>query len=201
MDRPHDPGRGNPPAPRAGEPDRQTGPCRGASAVGPAASSGRVRGRVLAHLRPGRADAEMAGRGHGRVGADGVLGGAGLVLTFLPILIVFFGALALVEDTGYLARSAYVMDRFMHALGLHGKSFLPLVLGFGCNVPAVMGARVIESRSGRLLTILLAPLVPCSARLTVLAFLAPAFFGAAALPVALTLVALNLLVLAAVGVA
>ena len=133
--------------------------------------------------------------------ADGVLGGAGLVLTFLPILIVFFGALALVEDTGYLARSAYVMDRFMHALGLHGKSFLPLVLGFGCNVPAVMGARVIESRSGRLLTILLAPLVPCSARLTVLAFLAPAFFGAAALPVALTLVALNLLVLAAVGVA
>jgi ferrous iron transport protein B len=133
--------------------------------------------------------------------ADGVLGGVGLVLTFLPILAVFFGALALVEDTGYLARSAYVMDRFMHVLGLHGKSFLPLVLGFGCNVPAVMGARVIESRSGRLLTILLAPLVPCSARLTVLALLAPAFFGAAALPVALALVALNLLVLAAVGVA
>ena len=133
--------------------------------------------------------------------ADGLLGGAGLVLTFLPVLIVFFGALALVEDTGYLARSAYVMDRFMHVLGLHGKSFLPLVLGFGCNVPAVMGARVIESRNARLLTILLAPLVPCSARLTVLAFLAPAFFGAAALPVALALVALNLLVLAAVGVA
>ncbi|MBI2293308.1 MAG: ferrous iron transport protein B [Betaproteobacteria bacterium] len=127
---------------------------------------------------------------------DGVLGGAGLVLTFLPILMVFFGALALLEDTGYLARSAYVMDRFMHALGLHGKSFLPLFLGFGCNVPAVMGARMIESRGGRLLTILLAPLVPCSARLAVLAFLAPAFFGAGALPVALALVALNLLVLA-----
>ena len=133
--------------------------------------------------------------------ADGVLGGAGLVLTFLPILAVFFGALALLEDTGYLARSAYVMDRFMHALGLHGKSFLPLFLGFGCNVPAVMGARVIESRGGRLLTVLLAPLVPCSARLAVLAFLAPAFFGAAALPVALALVALNLLVLALAGVA
>jgi ferrous iron transport protein B len=132
--------------------------------------------------------------------ADGVLGGAGLVLTFLPILAVFFGALALLEDTGYLARSAYVMDRFMHALGLHGKSFLPLFLGFGCNVPAVMGARVIESRGGRLLTILLAPLVPCSARLVVLAFLAPAFFGAAALPVALALVALNLLVLVLVGI-
>ena len=132
--------------------------------------------------------------------ADGVLGGAGLVLTFLPILAVFFGALALLEDTGYLARSAYVMDRFMHALGLHGKSFLPLFLGFDCNVPAVMGARVIESRGGRLLTILLAPLVPCSARLVVLAFLAPAFFGAAALPVALALVALNLLVLVLVGI-
>jgi len=131
---------------------------------------------------------------------DGVLGGAGLVLTFLPVLAVFFGALALLEDTGYLARSAYVMDRFMHALGLHGKSFLPLFLGFGCNVPAVMGARVIESRGGRLLTILLAPLVPCSARLAVLAFLAPAFFGAAALPVALALVALNLLVLALAGI-
>lgn len=132
--------------------------------------------------------------------ADGALGGAGLVLTFLPILAVFFGALALLEDTGYLARSAYVMDRFMHVLGLHGKSFLPLFLGFGCNVPAVMGARVIESRGGRLLTILLAPLVPCSARLAVLAFLAPAFFGTSAWPVALGLVALNLLVLALVGI-
>lgn len=132
--------------------------------------------------------------------AEGVLGGAGLVLTFLPVLAVFFGALALLEDTGYLARTAYVMDRFMHALGLHGKSFLPLFLGFGCNVPAVMGARVIESRSGRLLTILLVPLVPCSARLVVLAFLAPAFFGTAALPVVLALVVLNLLVLALVGI-
>lgn len=132
--------------------------------------------------------------------ADGMLGGVGLVLTFLPVLMVFFAALAVLEDTGYLARSAYVMDRFMHALGLHGKSFLPLFLGFGCNVPAVMGARVIESRGGRLLTILLVPLVPCSARLAVLAFLAPAFFGAAALPAALGLIALNLAVLALVGI-
>jgi ferrous iron transport protein B len=133
--------------------------------------------------------------------AAGVVGGAGLVLTFLPVLAVFFAVLALLEDTGYLSRAAYVMDRFMHALGLHGKSFLPLFLGFGCNVPAVLGARVIESPSGRLLTILLTPLVPCSARLAVLAFLAPVFFGAAALPVALALVALNLLVLALVGIA
>jgi ferrous iron transport protein B len=114
---------------------------------------------------------------------------------------VFFTALALLEDTGYLARVAYVMDRFMHALGLHGKSFLPLFLGFGCNVPAVMGTRVIEARSGRLLTILLAPLVPCSARLAVLAFLVPPFFGKWALPVAVGLVAANVVVLAVVGIA
>ena len=70
---------------------------------------------------------------------DGVLGGAGTVLTFLPILVIFFAALAVLEDVGYMARAAYVMDRFMHLMGLHGKSFLPLFLGFGCNVPAVHG--------------------------------------------------------------
>jgi ferrous iron transport protein B len=132
---------------------------------------------------------------------DGVLGGAGIVLTFLPVLVVFFAALGLLEDTGYLTRAAYVTDRFMHPLGLHGKSCLALCLGFGCNVPAVMGARVIESRAGRLLTILLAPFVPCSARLLVLAFLAPVFFGRAALAVSCGLVALNLAVVALVGVA
>jgi ferrous iron transport protein B len=132
--------------------------------------------------------------------ADGVLGGAGIVVTFLPILLVFFIALGLLEDTGYFVRAAYVMDRLMHFLGLHGKSFLPLCLGFGCNVPAVMGARAIESRSGRLLTILLAPLVPCSARLLVLAFLATAFFGEQALLVAIGFVIGNLVVLAITGV-
>ncbi len=132
--------------------------------------------------------------------ADGVLGGAGIVVTFLPILLMFFVALGLLEDTGYLARAAYVMDRFMHSLGLHGKSFLPLSLGFGCNVPAVMGARVIESRSGRLLTILLAPLVPCSARLLVLAFLSAAFFDSWAWLVAVAFVATNLIVLTLTGV-
>ncbi|MCD6706124.1 MAG: ferrous iron transport protein B [Thiobacillus sp.] len=132
--------------------------------------------------------------------ADGVVGGAGIVLTFLPILLMFFIALGLLEDTGYFARAGYVMDRFMHHLGLHGKSFMPLALGFGCNVPAVMGARVIESRSGRLLTILLAPLVPCSARLLVLAFLAAAFFHEQALFVAIGFVIANLVVLAITGV-
>jgi ferrous iron transport protein B len=131
---------------------------------------------------------------------DGVLGGAGVVVTFLPILIVFFGSLGLLEDSGYLSRAAYVMDRFMHALGLHGKSFLPLFLGFGCNVPAVMGTRVIETQSGRLLTILLAPLVPCTARLQVLAVLTPVFFGSLAVFVSAGLVAVNLLVLAVMGI-
>ncbi len=133
--------------------------------------------------------------------ADGVLAGAGIVLTFVPILVVFFLALGVLEDTGYQTRMAYVMDRYMHRMGLHGKSFLPLMLGFGCNVPAVMGARVIESRPARLITILITPLVPCSARLLVLAFLVPVFFPASPTLVASGLVAVNLLVLGAVGLA
>jgi ferrous iron transport protein B len=135
-----------------------------------------------------------------RLLADGVLGGAGIVVTFVPILMVFFTALGILEASGLFARAGYVMHRFMRLVGLHGKSFLPLFLGFGCNVPAVMGARIIEEPNGRLLTILLAPLVPCSARLAVLAFLTPAFFGSAALPVAVGLVTINLAVLAATGV-
>jgi ferrous iron transport protein B len=131
----------------------------------------------------------------------GLVDGVGTVLTFLPILVVFFAVLGVLEDVGYLARAAYVMDRFMHLMGLHGKSFLPLFLGFGCNVPAVLGARIIEERRTRLLTIMLAPLVPCTARLAVLAFLAPAFFGAQAAAVSWLLVGANLVILAAVGVA
>lgn len=156
---------------------------------------------VIGNLR-GWLRAEMSGAPAWLSGllADGVLGGAGMVLTFLPILLVFFTVLGLLEETGYLMRTAYVMDRFMHRLGLHGRSFLPLFLGFGCNVPAVLSTRVIESRTGRLLTTLLVPFVPCSARLAVLALLAPAFFGDAALPVAWGLVAFNLGVLALAGV-
>jgi ferrous iron transport protein B len=131
--------------------------------------------------------------------ADGVVAGAGTVITFLPILVIFFAILGLLEDVGYMARAAYVMDRFMHAMGLHGKSFLPLFLGFGCNVPAVAGARIIDSPRARNLTIQLAPLVPCTARMAVVAFLTPAFFGRGAALVAWGLVLLNLLVLAVVG--
>ena len=131
---------------------------------------------------------------------NGMIAGVGTVLTLLPVLLIFFTALGILEDLGYMARAAYVMDRFMHLMGLHGKSFLPLFLGFGCNVPAVMGARSIESPKARLITILVTPLVPCTARLAVLATLAPIFFGRQALWVSWGLVALNLAVLTAVGV-
>ena len=131
--------------------------------------------------------------------ADGLLGGAGMVVTFLPILMIFFTVLAVLEDTGYMARAAYVTDRFMHLIGLHGKSFMPLLLGFGCNVPAVLGARIIESRRSRLLTILLAPIVPCTAQLAVVAVLASALFGDNAGWVAWGLVTINLAVLAGLG--
>ncbi len=130
---------------------------------------------------------------------DGLIGGVGSVLTFLPILIIFFAAFALLEDVGYMARAAYVMDNFMHLMGLHGKSFLPLFLGFGCNVPAVLGTRVIDSWPARLLTILIAPLVPCTARMAVVAFVAPVFFGPAAIWVSWGLVLLSLLALVASG--
>lgn len=132
--------------------------------------------------------------------ADGLIGGAGMVLSFLPILVFFFAFMGVLEDVGYMARMAYVMDRFMHRLGLHGKSSLPLFLGFGCNIPAVLGTRIIEDRRARLLTLLLAPLVPCTARLAVVTFLAPAFFGELATLVMVGLVSLNLLVLVVVGV-
>jgi ferrous iron transport protein B len=131
--------------------------------------------------------------------ADGIIGSLGFVLTFLPILAIFFAVMGTLEDVGYMARAAYVMDGFMHLMGLHGKSFLPLFLGFGCNVPAVLGTRVIESRQARLLTILLVPLIPCTARMAVVVFLAAAFFGRAAALVAWGMVLGALVILALSG--
>ena len=107
--------------------------------------------------------------------------------------------MAMLEDVGYMARAAYMMDGFMRLMGLHGKSFLPLFLGFGCNVPSVAGTRVIEAPKARLLTILIMPLVPCTARLAVVAFMTPVFFGVAAPLVALGLVLLSLIMLGVVG--
>ncbi|RPI28014.1 MAG: ferrous iron transport protein B [Chloroflexota bacterium] len=131
--------------------------------------------------------------------SSGVIMGVGTVLTLLPFLLIFFSVLGLLEDVGYMARAAFVMDRFMHRMGLHGKSFLPMFLGFGCNVPAMMGTRIIESPKARLTTILVTPLVPCTARMSVVAFLAPIFFGSRATAVTLGLLALTIVVIAGVG--
>ncbi len=130
---------------------------------------------------------------------NGVIGGVGSVLTFLPILLIFFACLSFLEDVGYMARAAFVMDRFMHIVGLHGKSFLPMCLGFGCNVPSIMGARIVESRKARLLTIFLIPFVPCTARLGVLAFVSGAIFGKEASLVAWLVVSVNIVVLGLSG--
>jgi ferrous iron transport protein B len=127
--------------------------------------------------------------------ADGFLGGAGMVIAFLPTLIIFFFFIGFLEDVGYLSRIAYVMDSFMHKMGLHGKSFIPFFLGFGCNVPAILGSRIIDEKKGRKLTILLAPFVPCTARIAVVAFLAPAFFGKKAALAMVSLILLNIFVL------
>ncbi|MGA8848230.1 MAG: ferrous iron transport protein B [Dehalococcoidia bacterium] len=130
---------------------------------------------------------------------DGILSGVGTVLTFIPILFFFFLAWAILEDTGYMARVAFVTDRFMHLIGLHGKSVLPLILGFGCNVPAVMGTRIIESERARLLTVLLTPLIPCTGRMAVIAIIAAAFFGSQATLVSIGIIIFSLLMLVISG--
>lgn len=111
---------------------------------------------------------------------NGVIAGVGGVLAFVPVLLALYFALALLEDSGYMARSAFVMDRLMHSLGLHGKSFLPMVVGFGCSVPAIYATRTLDSPRDRLLTGLLVPFMSCSARLPVYVFIAAVFFPAQA---------------------
>ncbi len=152
-------------------------------------------------LAAGGARAALAGAPAwlGGLVADGILGGVGTVLSLLPLLALFFAAIAFLEDVGYLARGAFVADRTMHRMGLHGKSFLPLFLGFGCNVPAVLGARILDSGRDRLLTTLLVPLVPCAGRLAVLVFVAGALFGGWGPLVTLGLIAFALLVMALSG--
>ncbi len=130
---------------------------------------------------------------------DGILNGVGIVLTFVPILFFFFFAWAILEDTGYMTRVAFVTDRFMHLIGLHGKSVLPLILGFGCNVPAVMGTRIIESERARLLTVLLTPLIPCTGRMAVIAIIAAAFFGSQAIFVSIGIILFSLIMMVISG--
>lgn len=108
--------------------------------------------------------------------ADGIIGGVGGVIVFLPQILILYFCISFMEDSGYMARAAFIMDKIMHRMGIHGKSFIPLVMGFGCNVPAIMATRAIESRSSRLITILVNPFMSCSARLPVFVLLAGAFF-------------------------
>ena len=107
---------------------------------------------------------------------NGIIGGVGSVIVFLPNILILYLFISLMEDSGYMARAAFIMDKVMHKIGLHGKSFIPLIMGFGCNVPAIMSARTIESRSSRLITILINPFMSCSARLPVYILLAGVFF-------------------------
>ena len=111
-----------------------------------------------------------------RLLVDGVVTGVGSVLVFVPVLMVLYMMLGLLEDSGYMARAAFVMDRLMHSLGLHGKSFLPMIVGFGCTVPAFYATRTLENRRDRVLTSLLVPFMSCSARLPVYVLLAAVFF-------------------------
>lgn len=110
--------------------------------------------------------------------ADGILGGVGGVIVFLPNILILYFCISFMEDSGYMARAAFIMDKMMHKIGLHGKSFIPLVMGFGCNVPAVMASRAIESNSSRIITILINPFMSCSARLPVYVLLIGTFFSA-----------------------
>lgn len=107
---------------------------------------------------------------------DGIIGGVGGVIVFLPNILILYLFISFMEDSGYMARVAFIMDKLMHKMGLHGKSFIPLVMGFGCNVPAIMSSRIIESKSSRLITILINPFISCSARIPIYVLLVGAFF-------------------------
>ena len=108
---------------------------------------------------------------------DGVIGGVGGVIVFLPNILLLFLSISVLEDSGYMARAAFIMDRIMHKIGLHGKSFIPMLIGFGCAVPAIMGTRILENKRNRLTTIMVIPLMSCGAKLTIYALIIPAFFA------------------------
>jgi len=107
---------------------------------------------------------------------DGIIPGVGGIIVFLPNILILFLAIAVLEDSGYMARAAFIMDRLMHKIGLHGKSFIPMLIGFGCSIPAIMATRILENKRSRLTTIMILPLMSCGARLTIYGLLIPAFF-------------------------
>lgn len=125
---------------------------------------------------------------------DGIIGGVGAVAEFLPNIILLYMFISLMEDSGYMSRAAFLMDKMMHGMGLHGKSFIPMIMGFGCNVPAIMATRSIESKSSRLITILVVPFMSCSARLPIYLLLAGAFFPNYAATVMICLYLLGIIV-------
>ncbi len=124
---------------------------------------------------------------------DGIIGGVGSVIVFLPNIMILYLFISFMEDSGYLARAAFIMDRVMHRIGVHGKSFIPLIMGFGCNVPAILACRTIESRSSRLITILITPFMSCSARIPIYLLLTATFFPAHAVTVMTGLYLLGIL--------
>ena len=130
---------------------------------------------------------------------DGIIGGVGGVIVFLPNILILYFCISLMEDSGYMARAAFIMDKIMHQMGLHGKSFIPLIMGFGCNVPAVMASRTIENRKSRLITMLITPLMSCSARLPIYLIMVGAFFPRNASLILLCIYAIGIVL--AVGMA
>ena len=124
---------------------------------------------------------------------DGIIGGVGGVIVFLPNILILYFFISFLEDSGYMARAAFIMDKIMHRMGLHGKSFIPLIMGFGCNVPAIMASRMIEDRKCRLITMLVNPLMSCSARLPIYLVLIGAFFPGTASLVLLSIYAIGIL--------
>ena len=129
---------------------------------------------------------------------DGILGGAGSVLAFFPHIFLLFSFIAVLEDSGYMARGAFVMDRFMHLVGLHGKSFMPMVMGFGCTVPSMMATRILDSSRDRMVTLLVLPFISCSAKLPVFVLFSGIFFGKSA---GTAVFSLYILGMAAAGIA
>ena len=128
-------------------------------------------GKTIAALWPAGSEALLKS-----LLVDGIIGGVGGVIVFLPNILLLFLAIAILEDSGYMARAAFIMDRIMHRIGLHGKSFIPMLIGFGCSMPAIMGARILENRRNRFATIMVIPLMSCGAKLTIYALIIPAFF-------------------------
>lgn len=126
--------------------------------------------------------------------ADGIIGGVGSVIVFLPQILILYFFISIMEDSGYMARAAFIMDKLMHRMGLHGKSFIPMIMGFGCNVPAIMATRTIESRNSRLITMLVLPFMSCSARLPIYIMIIGAFFASYQSLIMLSLYAIGILV-------